>query len=97
MARVVRPIPAMRASSAPRLATAAPTPTSGTAQSASTASTALTSGLELDARASEPRARSTETATTAYIATVMPSASGIARGIVRSGSRTSSPSVAILA
>ena len=40
---------------------------------------------------------STVTATSAYSASTAPRASGIARGIVRAGSRTSSPSVAIRA
>lgn len=42
-----------------------------------------------------PNTAITATATRAYTARVMPSASGMARGIVRAGSRTSSPSVAM--
>jgi hypothetical protein len=61
------------------------------------ARTASASGAFAEASAALPNSLSTATATTAYTTRVMPSAIGMARGIVRAGSRTSSPSVAILA
>ena len=57
IASVVRPTPAISASSAPRLATAAPARTTGCAQAAPTASHGRASGVELAASASGPGAR----------------------------------------
>ena len=54
----VRPIPAISPSSAPRLASAAPTLTTGTAQAAPTASTAVATGAPEAAIRSGPRASS---------------------------------------
>ena len=84
-------------SSTPSDATVAPTRTTGDNAAHLPCSTAVASGATLAARVVAPTAASAQTATSAYTANAMPSASGIARGIVRAGSATSSPSVAIRA
>ncbi|CKS39818.1 Uncharacterised protein [Mycobacterium tuberculosis] len=97
IAKVVRETPRIKASSEPNAATAAPICTTGISQF--TPATRMASDNGAAARASRcgPNTAITATATMAYTARVMPSASGMARGIVRAGSRTSSPSVAMRA
>ncbi len=97
MASSVRAMPAMSTSREPSAATPAATRTTGSAQLHPAAATTSTSGAPeaasscgpSDTRAAEP----TATYTVMTIANAMP----IARGIVREGSRTSSPSVAMRA
>ena len=69
MARLVRPRPATRASSAPAAASAAPTRTTGPAQSQPVAATASASGSVEAPVASGPSTASTATPTTAYTTT----------------------------
>ncbi len=95
MASVVRETPRVNASSEPSAATPAPTRTTGTSQGVPAARTASATGAVASTRASDPSTARTATATHAYTTSVMPKASGIPRGMVRAGSRTSSPRVAI--
>ncbi len=90
-------MPAMRASSAPRDAAAAPIRTTGWVQPHPEAAATSARGAVDAAVASGPSTASTVTATIAYTATARPRASTMARGIVRRGSLTSSPIVAMRA
>ena len=87
----------MRLSRTPNVATPAPARTNGPSHDAPLASTTSRSGASLAARSATGTTARTVTATSAYSASTAPRASGIARGIVRAGSRTSSPSVAMRA
>ena len=87
----------MSASRAPSAATPAATRTTGSAHVQPAAPTTSTSGATDAASRSGPSAPSAAVPTAAYTTTTMPNAIAIARGIVRDGSRTSSPSVAMRA
>ena len=93
----VRPIPAIKASRAPSEAAAPPTRTTTSVQSPALTWPTAASGVAVAAVPAGPSTASTVTATTAYSVTVMASAITIARGMVRAGSTTSSPRVAIRA
>jgi hypothetical protein len=90
-------MPASSASSAPSEASAAPMRTTGARGPAPAACTAVVSGATAAASRSGPAASSAATPTTRYTATVISRAMGMARGMVRRGSRTSSPMVAMRA
>ncbi len=87
----------MSASSEPSAATAAPTRTIGTKPGCPAEETASASGAVADASVVLPSSASTVTATAAYTSSVRPSEMRMARGIVRAGSSTSSPRVAMRA
>jgi hypothetical protein len=90
-------MPVISANRAPTDARAAPTRTTGSTDPRSAADNTDTNGDVDEASTSEPPATNAATPTTTYTATVIPNASGIARGMVRAGSRTSSPIVAMRA
>src|SRR5512132_556278 len=97
IANAVRLTPAISDSNTPSDAIAAPTRTTGPSIGQPLLSTTATSGAGVRAISAPPTAASALTATSAYTASAMASASGMARGIVRVGATTSSPSVAIRA
>src|SRR5690606_33634025 len=97
MASVVRETPRINASSDPTAATTAPARTTGVSQPAPAASTTSDNGAVAVANPSAPSVTSAATPTSVYTTTVIAKAIGTARGMVRAGSRTSSPRVAIRA
>ena len=90
----VRLTPASNDKSTPAAATAAPARTTDSRPGHRPAPTASASGAADVARASGPTASSAAPRTRPYTTTTTPSARGIARGMVTSGSTTSSPRVA---
>ncbi|SHY13724.1 Uncharacterised protein [Mycobacteroides abscessus subsp. abscessus] len=78
-------------------ATTAPIRTTGSIHPAPAAVTASSRGVAELASREGPSVVKTANATTAYTTSAIPRAIGMARGMVRAGSRTSSPSVAMRA
>ena len=97
IASVVRDTPGIRLSSTPRAAMPAPIRTTGASWSSGDELTTRASGAPLSAMPATGSAARTVMPTIAYTASTPVRARGIAFGMVVAGSRTSSPSVAILA
>jgi hypothetical protein len=97
MASAVREMPGSRLSRTPSDATAAPTRTTGASPGTADPSTTTRSGAVDPRSASSGMVPTTTTPTARYTVATTPSAIGTARGMVRSGSRTSSPRVAMRA
>jgi hypothetical protein len=85
MENAVRLIPSSSDRSTPSEATVAPTRTAGSSHARRPAPKAVASGASDPASAGAPAPASAATATAAYTASVMPSAIGMARGIVLQG------------
>ena len=95
MASEVLETPSISDSSEPSAAAAAPARTTGSKPPAPAARTASAKGAAAVANRSGPSTASAVIATVVYTARVMASEIPTARGMVRAGSRTSSPRVAI--
>ncbi len=97
MAKVVRETPRISDSNDPSAAATAPARTTGTSSGMPATRTVSANGVVVELNSCGPSTVNAAMATTAYTAVAEASAMGIARGMVRAGSRTSSPRVAIRA